>query len=105
MRALAGMVKIQAHMILLAIPHFTALAPRVVPTPMMEEVMMWWWVRVPPPVKDEGDEDDEAMRRGVGGIMEFRGFSGRPVPHECRMAMSERTFAASSHLSVALSRF
>jgi hypothetical protein len=41
MRALAGMVRIHAHMMLRAMPHFTALAPRVVPTPMMEEVMMW----------------------------------------------------------------
>ena len=39
--ALMGIVRIHAHMIVRATPHFTALAPRVVPTPMIDEQMMW----------------------------------------------------------------
>src|SRR5512137_3011054 len=35
------MVRIQAHMILRATPHFTVLVPMVVPTPMMDVQMIW----------------------------------------------------------------
>src|SRR5512136_901149 len=45
------------------------------------------------------------MMRGVGEIIAFQALWVASPAHECRMAMSERTFAASSHLSVALSRF
>ncbi len=41
MIALIGMVRIHAHMILRATPHFTVLAPIVVPTPMMDEQITW----------------------------------------------------------------
>jgi len=41
MRALAGIVSSHAIMILLATPHFTVLAPMVVPTPMIEVHMIW----------------------------------------------------------------
>jgi hypothetical protein len=34
--ALIGIVRIHAHMIVRATPHFTVLAPMVVPTPMMD---------------------------------------------------------------------
>ncbi len=40
-RALMGIVKIHAHMILRATPHFTVLAPIVVPTPMIDEQITW----------------------------------------------------------------
>ena len=40
-RALMGIVSIHAHMILRATPHFTVLAPIVVPTPMMDEQITW----------------------------------------------------------------
>ena len=36
MRAARGMVRIHASAIVLAIPHFTALVPMVVPTPMID---------------------------------------------------------------------
>ena len=39
--ALIGMVKIHAHMMLRATPHFTALVPVVDPTPMMDAHMIW----------------------------------------------------------------
>ena len=39
--ALMGMVRTHAQMMVRATPHFTVLAPIVVPTPMMEEQMMW----------------------------------------------------------------
>ncbi len=41
MRALIGMVRIHAHMILRATPHFTVLMPMVDPTPMMDEQITW----------------------------------------------------------------
>ena len=37
----AGIVKIQAHTILPATPHFTADSRRVAPTPTMAPVMVW----------------------------------------------------------------
>ena len=39
--ALIGMVKIHAHMMLRATPHFTTLDPVVDPTPMMDAHMTW----------------------------------------------------------------
>jgi hypothetical protein len=56
-------------------------------------------------VKGKGDEDDEPDEEGSRGDHTGPGTCGSPARHECRMAMSERTLAASSHLSVALSRF
>ena len=41
MKALIGIVRIHAHKIRRATPHFTVLAPLVVPTPMMDVQMMW----------------------------------------------------------------
>ena len=37
MSALTGIVRIHAHMMLRATPHFTVLVPIVVPTPMIDE--------------------------------------------------------------------
>jgi hypothetical protein len=41
MSALIGIVRIHAHAMVRATPHFTALAPMVVPTPMIEVQIIW----------------------------------------------------------------
>lgn len=40
-KALIGIVKIHAHIILRATPHFTALVPVVDPTPMIDAQITW----------------------------------------------------------------
>jgi hypothetical protein len=40
-RALTGMVRIHAHTMVRATPHFTVLLPLVIPTPMMDVQIIW----------------------------------------------------------------